>query len=66
LIPLAVQITVDAGSINNGTIRGLEVVYCGALGFSRLSNDASRAWRAEAVRRSEKIEKIIAAPLPQH
>lgn len=64
LIPFAVQIIVDAGRINSGTIRGLEIVYCDNDGFHRLSDDKCRAWAIEARNRSDAIGNLIISPLP--
>jgi len=63
LLPLAVQIVVDAGRINNGSIRGLEIVSCDDGGFHRLSESESRAWAIEATRRGQAIERLVTAPL---
>ena len=63
LLPLAVQIVVDGGRVSSGPIGGLEIV-CGSssVPFHRLSVPERQAWSAEAMRRSEKIEKIVSSP----
>jgi hypothetical protein len=63
LIPLAVQIVVDAGSIANGMIRGLEIFRSDGTKFERLSDAESKAWTIEAVKRAGDIEKLITSPL---
>ena len=71
LLPLAVQIVVEAARINSGSIRGLEIVCCGSRGFNRLSESERRTWASEATRRSVAIGKLIMSPLgedkpPEH
>jgi hypothetical protein len=63
LIPLAVQIVVDASQINSGTIRGLEIVYSDSDGFHRLSAEDCCAWEREARNRGAAIMNLIISPL---
>jgi hypothetical protein len=64
LIPLAVQIVIDAGRINSGSVRGLEIVSCDDSGFTRLSVEKRKAWAVEAEKRSSAVADLIFAPLP--
>jgi len=63
LIPFAAQIIVDAGQINSGPIRGLEIVYSDESGFHRLPESENRAPVIEAMKRSKSAGKAITSRL---
>src|SRR5271157_5291772 len=63
-LALAVQIVVDASQINNGSIRGLEIVRGNSEGFRQVTVKDCKAWAAEAIKRSRYIEKLVTSPLP--
>lgn len=64
LLPLAVQIVVDASQINSGSIRGLEIIVGDGDGFRRLPVEQCKAWAAEAAQRARAVEKMVMKPLP--
>jgi hypothetical protein len=59
LIPLAAHLIVSAGIINPGGINGLEITYCDATGFHRLSKEENREWESKAEGWDKRIEKMI-------
>ena len=59
LIPLAAHLIVSAGIINPGGISGLEIAYCDAEGFHRLSKEKNREWESKAEGWDRRIGKMI-------
>lgn len=59
LIPLAAHLVVSAGFINPGGISGLEMIYCDATGFHRLSKDENRELESKAEEWDKRIGEMI-------
>lgn len=59
---LAIQIIVDAGIINSGSIRGVEIVRGNSDGFYYCSSDVTRGWAEEARKRSVDFGERVLTP----
>jgi hypothetical protein len=59
LLRLAAHVIFSAHKLNNGGIKGLEMVYWNGTKFHRLSKDENRDWEAQARKWDKQIGRFI-------
>lgn len=59
LVPLAAHLIITAHHLNNGSIGGLEIVFCDQSGFHRLSDDSILELEAKSREWDTQIEALL-------
>lgn len=62
LVRIAAHIVVGAGSMNNGSVRGLEMVTLEASGFRKWSTEENDALESEITEEGKRISEIVLHP----